>query len=80
MGGTSAVPSHPLIHGIGRPGVGDGSWVSCVLSFVNLRGGVYFLLGQAWAEGKGGARNEPLPRGLRTGKLGKMYTAMIYIG
>jgi len=29
---------------------------------------------------KGGACNEPPPRGLRTRKLGKMYAAMIYIG
>ena len=38
------------------------------------------FLGQAWAEGKRGACNVPPPRGLRTGKPGKMYAAMIYIG
>jgi len=52
-GGTSAVPSHPSIHGSGRRGVGDGSRVSFVLSFVNFFGRVYFLWGQAGRGAKG---------------------------
>ena len=52
-GGTSVVPSRPLIHGIGRRGVGDGSRFSFVLSFVNFLGHIYSFLGKAWAEGKG---------------------------
>ena len=50
------------------------------LPFVNFLGRVYSFLGQAWAEGKRGACNERPLRGLRTGKPGKMYAAMIYIG
>ena len=50
------------------------------LPFVNFLGRLDFFMGQAWAEGKRGACNEPPLRGLRTGKLGKMYAAMIYIG
>jgi len=50
------------------------------LPFVNFLGRLYCFLGQAWAEGKRGACNEPPLRGLLTGKLGKMYAAMIYIG
>jgi len=42
-----------------------------VLPFVNFLGRIYSFLGQAWAEGKGGACNEPSPYGLRTRKLGK---------
>jgi len=37
----------------------------------------YFLSGQAWAEGKRGACNEPPPRGQRTGKMDKMYAAIV---
>jgi len=48
------------------------------LPFVNFLRRVYSFLGQAWAEGKRGACNKlPLQR---TGKPGKMYAAMIYIG
>jgi len=77
-GGTAAVPTHAPPHGIGRGGVGDGSRSPFILSFVLSL--IYSLLGQAWAEGKRGACNVPPPRGLRTGKPGKMYAAMIYIG
>ena len=59
---------------------GNGPHFSIVLSFVNFLGRVFSFSGQAWGEGKRGACNEPLLRGLRTGKLGKMYAAMIYIG
>ena len=41
------------------------------LPFVNFLGRVYSFLGQAWAEGKRGACNEPPLRGLWTGKPGK---------
>ena len=78
-GRTPAVPSHPSIHGIGRRGVGDGSRVSFVLSFVNSFGRVYFLWDRPGG-GQRGACNEPPPRGLRTGKPGKMYAAMMNIG
>jgi len=48
------------------------------LPFVNFLGRIYSLLGQAWAEGKRGACNEPPLRRLRTGKPGKMYAVMIF--
>ena len=38
------------------------------------------FLGTSQGGGQRGACNEPPARGLRTGKLGKMYAAMIYIG
>jgi len=41
---------------------------------------VRYLLGTGLGGGRRGACNVPPLRGLRTGKLGKMYAAMIYIG
>ena len=37
-------------------------------------------LGKGLGGGQKGACDEPAPRGLRPGKLGKMYAAMIYLG
>jgi len=69
-----------LVHGIGRWGLEDGSRFPFVLSFVDFLGRIYSFLGQVWAESKRGVCNEPSPRRLRTGKLGKMHAAMMYIG
>jgi len=44
---------YPSIHGIGRRGVGGGSRVSFVLSFVNFFGRIYFLWEQAGRRAKG---------------------------
>jgi len=46
-------------------------------SFVVSLVRTFYFLGQAWAEGEG---ELAMCRGLRTGKPGKMYAAMIYIG
>ena len=50
---------------------------SFVLSFVTFIGVHHIFLGQAWAEGIRGACNGPPLCGLRMGKTGKMYAAMI---
>ena len=74
----------PRAPGAGRGTGGGGGGAGC-------RGGIAFrhrllshflgahhiFLGQALAEGKRGTCNEPPPRGLRTGKPGKMHAAMI---
>jgi len=57
--------------------------VSFVLSFVAHLLSPWcalHLLGTGLGGGQRGACNVPPPRGLRTGKLCKMYAAMIYIG
>jgi len=59
---------------------GTGVRFPLFLPFVDFLGRVYSFLGQAWAEGKRRACNEPPLRGLQTGRPGKMYAAMICIG
>jgi len=53
--------------------------LSFVISFV-ISWCAPHLPGTGLGGGRRGACNVPPPRGLRTGKLGKMYAAMIYIG
>jgi len=83
-GGTASVPSHTLVHGIGRRGLRDRLRFSFVLSFVvsvvNFLGPHLLSLGTVLGGGQRGVCNVPSPCRLRTGKLGKMYTAMIYMG
>jgi len=56
-------------------------WTGPYLVHSVSRGGMSFVLRHPHHDkAQGGACNEPPPRGLRTGKLGKMYAAMIYIG
>ena len=90
-GGTTVVPTHALLHGVGGGGVGGG-WIVfpfCLflccqqdaLSFVLFRF-VLFLwyvsifLGQARVEGKGELATSPLAR-TADGKPGKMYAAIV---
>ena len=72
-GRDSTVPTHARLHGVRRNGVGG---VFLCLSFdcharfsvlCNSLCALYIFVGQAWAEGKRGACNEPPARGQRTG-------------
>ena len=45
-GGTTALPTHTLAHGIDRRGLGGGSRVSFFLSFADCLGRIYSFLGQ----------------------------------
>jgi len=77
--GGAAVPTQPTLHGIGGGGVGVGRGL---LLFFPLS--IPLVRNNVVREGPGGGHKGSLQRaasrGLRTGKLGKMYAAMIYIG
>jgi len=78
-GGTTAVLAHTLFYGIGRRGVGEDR-CSFVIFLCSFFGAHLLFLGTGLGGGRRGACNVPPPRGLRTGKPGKMYAAIIYIG
>ena len=74
--GGAAVPTRPTLHGIDGGGVGDGRWFPSVFS-ICLFPWCAITSREGRAESTRGACNEPSLRGLRTGKLGIMYAAMI---
>ena len=79
--GTTAILTNTLLHGIGRRGVGGRgalSFISFPLS--SSLGAFISFLATGQAGGQREACNEPPLHGLRTGKPGKMYAAIIYRG
>jgi len=79
--GTTAILTHTLLHGIDRRGVGGRgalSFISFPLS--SSLGAFISFLATGQAGGQREACNEPPLHGLRTGKPGKMYAAIIYRG
>ena len=66
-GGARAVPSHPVVHGVGRSGVGGGHVFPFFFPFVSFLGAHRSSLGTGLGGGQGECLHGAASRGLRLG-------------